>query len=60
MQFKTKTNENQRKSVNDMEEHKENLKSVKSMKTNKKAWASRRWNKEIKEKVAVRNKKGRN
>ena len=37
MQFKTKTSENQRKSVNDMEEHKENLKSVKSMKTNKKA-----------------------
>ena len=36
-----------------MEEQKENLKSVKSIKTKEKAWARRRWNKIIKEKVMV-------
>ena len=43
--------------MNEVEEQKENFKSVKPMKTKEKAWARRRWNKEIKEKVMVTIKK---
>ena len=43
--------------MNEVEEQKENFKSVKPMKTKEKAWARRRWNKEIKEKVMVKIKK---
>ena len=39
--------------MDEVEEQKENLKSVKSMKTKEKALAGRRWNKAIKEKVMV-------
>ena len=49
-------NETQRKSVDEVEKQKEHLKSVKSMKTKEKAWARRRRNQEIKEKVVVKKK----
>ena len=52
-----KKNENKKKNVDDMEEQKENLKSLKSMKTKEKVWARRRWNKVIKETVMVIKKK---
>ena len=50
---KQKTNKDQRKSVVEVEDQKENLKSVTSIKTKEKAWARRRWNRVIKEKVMV-------
>ena len=50
-------NETQRKSVDEVEKQKEHLKSVKSMKTKEKAWARRRRNQEIKEKVVVKKKR---
>ena len=50
---KQKTNENQRKSVHEVEEQRKNLKSVTSIKTKEKAWTKRRWNKAIKEIVMV-------
>ena len=52
-------NETQRKSVDEVEKQKEHLKSVKSMKTKEKAWARRRRNQEIKEKVVVKKKKAK-
>ena len=39
--------------MDEVEEQEENLKSVKSVKTEEKVWASRSWNKVIKEKVMV-------
>ena len=36
--------------MDELEEQRKNFKSVKSMKTNKKAWARRRWKRVIKDK----------
>ena len=57
---KLKKKENKRRSVDEVEERKENLKSVKSVKIKEKAWASRKCNKVIKEKVMVIIKKEKN
>ena len=43
--------------MDEVEEQKENLKSVKSMKTREKAWARRWWNEVVKEKKVVISKK---
>ena len=48
LQKNLKANENQRKIMDEVEQQRKNFKTVKSMKTNKKTWARRRYKRLIK------------